>query len=44
VSVSKEFQFLQWTKGMIFKDVKFAAEMGMEPDDSEFRMKWDNLE
>ncbi|KAI5789590.1 hypothetical protein FPQ18DRAFT_306935 [Pyronema domesticum] len=43
-SVSEEFEFLGWTKGMIFRDIKFAARMGMELDDSEFRMKWDGLE
>lgn len=43
MSVSKEFEFLQWTKGMIIRDVKFTVEMGMELDHSEFRMKWNNL-
>jgi hypothetical protein len=27
VSVSKEFEFLQWTKGMVFRDIKFATDM-----------------
>ncbi|CCX31046.1 Protein of unknown function [Pyronema omphalodes CBS 100304] len=30
VSVSEGFEFLGWTKGMVFRDVKFAKEMGME--------------
>jgi hypothetical protein len=44
VSVSEDFEFLQWTNGMMFRDIKFAAEMEMEMGGSEFRMKWDNLE
>jgi hypothetical protein len=44
VSVSEEFEFLQWTKGMMFRDIKFAKEMGMELDGKEFRLKWDNDE
>jgi hypothetical protein len=44
VSVSEGFEFSGWTQGMIFRDIKFAAEMGIELDESEFKMKWDNLE
>jgi hypothetical protein len=44
VAVSEEFQFLKWTKGMMFRDLKFAKEMGMEMDEGEFRKRWDNEE
>ncbi|KAI5795912.1 hypothetical protein FPQ18DRAFT_387082 [Pyronema domesticum] len=44
VSVSEGFEFLGWTKGMIFRDTKFAAEIGMELDDGGFKMKWNYLE
>jgi vancomycin resistance protein YoaR len=44
VSVSEGFEFLGWTKEMVFRDIKFAKEMGMELDDSEFKTKWNDLE
>ncbi|KAI5792908.1 hypothetical protein FPQ18DRAFT_389488 [Pyronema domesticum] len=44
VAVSEEFEFLKWTKGMMFRNLKFAKEMGMEMDEGEFRKKWDNEE
>jgi hypothetical protein len=44
VSVSEGYEFLGWTKEMVFRDIKFAEEMGMELDVGEFKRKWDGLE
>ncbi|CCX07256.1 hypothetical protein FPQ18DRAFT_393586 [Pyronema domesticum] len=44
VSVSEEYQFLKWTKDMVFRDLMFAKELGMEMEDEEFRSRWENEE